>query len=146
MKGVYLMVNKTNKIFVLACIALLITTVSAYAETIDSIIKRAQKGDADAQCALGACYIQGHLVSQSYKEGVKWLRKSATQGYTDASYFLGDAYYNGTLGLKKNYTEAFKYLSYAGNKGNPYAQLLLGYMYRNGKGVKKIFLKHSNSF
>ena len=33
---------------------------------------------------LGGCYYDGDGVTRDYKEAVKWLTKSAEQGYEDA--------------------------------------------------------------
>ena len=46
----------------------------------DELKKRAEAGDADAQCQLGIVYGIGHGTSQDYAEAVKWYRKAADQG------------------------------------------------------------------
>ena len=51
-------------------------------------MKKAEAGDAEAQCNLGSCYYEGKGVNQDYKEAVKWYRKSAEHGYADAKKFL----------------------------------------------------------
>ena len=45
---------------------------------------RAEKGDADAQYALGSCYDSGRGVPQDYTEAVKWFHKAAEQGEAQA--------------------------------------------------------------
>ena len=46
--------------------------------------KAAEKGDADAQCKLGVCYLHGEGVEKDEHEAVKWYRKAAEQGNADA--------------------------------------------------------------
>jgi TPR repeat protein len=71
-------------------------------------VKRAEAGDAKAQCDLGVFYYKGDGVTQDYKEAVKWLTKSAEQGNLIASYILGHCYYFGK-GVAKDEKEAKKW-------------------------------------
>jgi hypothetical protein len=54
-------------------------------ETIISITKAAEQGDAAAQYNLGAMYFRGQGITQDYKESAKWFTKAAEQGYTGAA-------------------------------------------------------------
>ena len=72
------------------------------------LVKRAEAGDAKAQCDLGVFYYKGDGVTQDYKEAVKWLTKSAEQGNLIASYILGHCYYFGK-GVAKDEKEAKKW-------------------------------------
>ena len=51
--------------------------------------KKAEGGDADAQCKLGV----EHYGAERYEEAVKWFHQAAEQGDADAQYYLGRCYY-----------------------------------------------------
>ena len=95
---------------------------------------KAEKGDASAQCALGACYSLGQAVPQDYAEAVKWFRKAAEQGNAAAQYFLGACYHNGQ-GVPQDDTETVKWGRKAADQGDAIAQCGLGTCYAQGQGV-----------
>ncbi len=68
---------------------------------IESILQKAQQGDAEAQTNLGWRYIRGDGVPQDDKEAVKWFQKAADQGQKVAMAFLSLCYTNGD-GVPKN--------------------------------------------
>ena len=68
---------------------------------IDEYKKKAEQGDAEAQCSLGDCYRLGQGVEQDYSAAFKWYQLSAEQGYSDAQYCLGLLYGEGA-GVERN--------------------------------------------
>ncbi|MDQ1300474.1 MAG: hypothetical protein QG637_392, partial [Chloroflexota bacterium] len=48
-----------------------------------TLFERAQKGDAVAQCLLGAMYARGNGVPKDSAEAVKWWHKAAEKGDAD---------------------------------------------------------------
>ena len=55
----------------------------------------AERGDADAQYALGVMYHYGAGASQDYAEAARWYRLAAAQGDANAQFNLGVMYYKG---------------------------------------------------
>ena len=53
-------------------------------ESIESLKKKAQAGDAEAQFNLGVAYDDGYSVPENDVEAVKWYRKAAEQGHAIA--------------------------------------------------------------
>ena len=49
---------------------------------------KAERGDMNAQNHLGWLYQSGNGVTKNYFEAVRWYRKSAEQGSSDAIYNL----------------------------------------------------------
>ena len=48
---------------------------------VEWFLKAAEQGDADAQCALGMCYMEGGKgVRKNRNTALKWFRKAAKQG------------------------------------------------------------------
>jgi TPR repeat protein len=94
----------------------------------------AEKGDANAQDALGLLYLGGFGVPQDFNEAARWYRKAAEQGHAGAQNNLGTMYYDGR-GVKKDYEEAGRWLRKAAEQGEVHAQKNLGGMYRDGLGV-----------
>ena len=75
-------------------------------------------------------------VSKDYTEAVKWYRKAAEQGHSNAQNYLGDCYFYGQ-GVAKDYTEAVKWYRKAAEQGHSNAQNYLGDCYFYGQGVAK---------
>ena len=98
------------------------------------LMKRAEAGDARAQCNLGVCYAKGEGVTQDYKEAVEWLTKSAEQEFMVAQANLGSLYHNGN-GVTKDQKEAVRWWTKAAEQGYAGAQLFLGACYSQGNGV-----------
>jgi hypothetical protein len=73
-------------------------------------------------------YINGHGVTQDYKEAVKWFRKAAEQGNAAAQASMGHLYEEGKE-VAKDYKEAEKWFRKAAKQGNAAAQSRLGLMY-----------------
>ena len=100
--------------------------------------KAAERGDANAQYALGYMYANGKGVTKDEVEAVNWYRKAAEQGDANAQYNLGYMYSNGK-GVTKDDVEAVKWYRKAADRigGHALAQYALGYMYENVLGVKR---------
>jgi len=92
------------------------------------------QGYAFAQFGLGQMYENGHGVTQSDVEAVKWYRLAAEHGLSIAQYDLGRMYANGH-GVTQDNVEAVKWYRLAAEQEYPKAQFWLGYSYRHGEGV-----------
>jgi len=102
---------------------------------IEAWVRRAEQGDASAQCNLGVLYGSGKGVSQDYTEAAgqfnlgalyrdgrgvtrdlaeaaRWFGKAAEQGIAPAQYNLGLMFRDG-LGVAQDQVEALKWLSLA---------------------------------
>ena len=80
--------------------------------------------------------MNGGGVEKNFEEGVKWLRKSAEQGFAEAQYNLGTSYYFGR-GVEQNYAMAVVWFRKAADQGNVSAQNNLGVAFACGIGVEK---------
>ena len=96
---------------------------------------RAEQGDARWQEALGLKYLLGDGIPHSPTEGLKWLRRSADQGFVPAIADLGEFYWLGSYGVPQNDVEAVKYLRKAADSGVPSAQYRMGLAYYLGRGM-----------
>ena len=78
----------------------------------------AEKGAADAQCALGFLYQygDGKGVAQDYAEALKWYRLAADQENATAQRNLGFMYEKGQ-GVARDYAEAYKWYSLVASTG-----------------------------
>ena len=100
------------------------------------LVKKAEAGDAKAQCALGSFHYFGDGVAKDEKEAVKWYAKAAEQGDPEAQCNLGFCYANGR-GVIKDYKEAVKWWTKSAEQGHAKAQFNLGMSYNLGEGVTK---------
>ncbi len=77
------------------------------------------------------------LAQENDSEAATWFRKAAAQGLLSAQLHLGNAYYNGSAGLSKDYAAASKWFQKAAEQKSDAAQNVLGVMYQNGLGVTR---------
>ena len=109
-----------------------------HAPTMVEIKIAAEQGDPEAQNNLAdICSAQ-----LDFGTAIRWYRKSAEAGCTNAQFHLGELLLNGCPGnanslkpLRPNLEEALVWLGRAANSGHPGAQLDLGACYRDGTGV-----------
>ena len=98
--------------------------------------EKAIAGDAQAQYNLAQCLMSGREIRKNEKEAVKWYKKAARQGNSDAQRSLGAKAY-----LISNYRKAVYWYKKAARQGNSDAQCLLGDCYMLGNGVLKSYAK-----
>ncbi len=110
-------------------------SVKPSAEQVQQWLKEAEKGEAKAQCELGACYLWGKGVGQSFPDSEKWFRKSAEQGNDDAQFYVG-FFCSLNLDAGQRLSESVEWFRKASEQGNPKAQNCLGVAYAKGEGVK----------
>ncbi|MGD0078629.1 MAG: tetratricopeptide repeat protein [Sedimentisphaerales bacterium] len=101
--------------------------------SIQSLIEKANKGDANAQYMLGDRYYHGKDVKHDHNEAIKWFTKSAQQGRVDAETYIGIIYSEGPT--VKDWNEAAKWFLKAAEHGSADAQCKLGNIYFNGRGI-----------
>lgn len=65
------------------------------AEELAALRDRAERGDAQAQCALGERYRYGRGVDRDAALAFAWFQKAALQGYADGQSKLGAMYFAG---------------------------------------------------
>jgi|GEM_PF-1387879 len=110
------------------------TTTSVF----DAVKEAAEMGHAASQFYFGTYYIDGYdhdgkKLAKNEKEGVKWIRQAAEQGWPEAQTYLGALYLEGRL-VPKNNAEAVSWLRKAVAQGEVYAHILLGRLYALGEG------------
>jgi eukaryotic-like serine/threonine-protein kinase len=102
------------------------------------ITAAADRGDPDAQNALGLKYARGDGgLPRDDTKAVEWYRKAADQGFAKGETNLGDMYFFGRGGLPKSYLDALSWYLKAAQQDWPDAQYRLGYMYEKGLGTEK---------
>jgi TPR repeat protein len=103
-----------------------------YATELHIVKPLADRGDADAQFALGVMYANGRGVPKDDVQAPEWYRKAADQGHADAQFALGVMNDQGrSLGA----AIAIRWYRKAADQGHADAQSNLGTMYASGRGV-----------
>jgi TonB family protein len=77
----------------------------SYAEAMAWYSRAADKGDAEAQNAIGYLHQQGWGVTQDYAKAMVWYRKAADQGNAQAERNIASLYEKG-LGVPQDHSEA----------------------------------------
>lgn len=105
-------------------------------DDIDSLLKSAEQGSAQAQHSIGVCYYDGNGVPKDQRKAAGWFKKAAEQGLSKAQYNLGVCYYKGE-GVPKDKSEAVTWFRKTAEQGLAEAQYILGFCYDNGEGIAK---------
>jgi TPR repeat protein len=90
----------------------------------------------EAANELGERYLKGRGVPIDRRRGVRWLRRAAEGGDSDALTTLGVCLYYGR-GVRRDHAEAVRLYRQAAEKGSPAAWRNLGLCYRDGEGVRQ---------
>jgi TPR repeat protein len=105
----------------------------ALASDINEIMGKAKQGSAISQYTLAKKYQYGFgKLAEDDSLAIKWMRKSAAQGYSKAQYDLGSMLSRGE-GATKNYSQALEWFIKAANQGHEDHQRTLGKIYAAGE-------------
>ena len=103
----------------------------------DDLLKKSEKGDAEAMFYLASSYFLGEKgYPQDNEKVLRWFQKSADKGYAESLNTLGTIYIKGWAGVKQDYGKAVKLLEKAVKSNHADACNNLGLLYRDGTGVK----------
>ncbi len=98
---------------------------------------RAEKGDAEAQTALGIFYIAGREVPRDIERGFQWLKRASEAGDARGQYYWGLCFLDG-IGTEKELERGLELVRQAEKGGYIAARMFLGKCYLNGQyGLKK---------
>lgn len=87
----------------------------AFSENVSALIRKAEKGDPEAQYTLGNAYYSGTMIERNHAEAVKWYRKAAEQGDPDAPVMLAIAYEMG-CGVPMDDMQSYVWYSIAASR------------------------------
>ncbi len=80
-----------------------------------SLIKRAEKGAAEAQYNLGLMMVVGEGVEKDLKKGIEWMEQAATNGHELSAHILSIIYREGMYGMKPSLSKADRWNKKAGS-------------------------------
>jgi uncharacterized protein len=103
--------------------------------------KAANKGNADAQLALGLLLFE----DQKLAEGLPYLDSAAQAGNMTAQYNLG-LYYSGIYNTEANWVSAATWFQKAADQGMADAQYNFALLFVDGRGVEKNSVKAASWF
>ena len=107
-----------------------------YAAALREFSAAAEKGDSNAQHALGLMYAQGVGVPRDRTIAAEWFRKAAEQGHPQSQHNLAVSYLTG-IGVARDHAQAADWFRKAAEQGDARAQNNLGHMYAAGTGVSQ---------
>ena len=105
--------------------------------------KVAKEESPESLFELGLNYLKGNDsldIDMDKEKGIALIRRSAEQGYADAQFNLGLAYYRGE-GVSQDYTQAVSWYRKAAEQGVAAAQYNLGVCYYKGEGVLQDYVQ-----
>lgn len=103
-------------------------------------LKKASQGEMNAIMNVAITYLYGSKdIQEDIGKASFWFEKAIKEGNSDAFYYMGVINQR-----KKDYKAAITWLQRVANKGDPYAQSGLGYMYTVGLGVDKDYKQAKN--
>lgn len=101
----------------------------------------AEQGDAEGLYRVGLYYGTGDVVSQDYKESVRYFEQADQKDYFDATFQLG-VYYMFGFGVEKDIYKALSFFERAAANGHAEAAAWAGQIYECGTdGVKVDYRK-----
>lgn len=107
-----------------------------YVEAVEWFEKAANNGDAQAMLYLGECYELGEGVQQDFDKSLNYKANAANAGFAEAQYQLGLLYTDAAdKGDNNLYRDAINWFQKAADQGHILAQLELGNLVYDGKGV-----------
>ncbi len=98
-----------------------------------TLLKKAEAGDVNAQCILGFAYYLGSFVQKDQAQSLRWTTAAAGQGSALAQALLG-FFYDLGIGVERNDVTAVKWYQLSAAQGNAVGQNNLGLMYLEGRG------------
>ncbi len=90
------------------------------AESLPSLIARAEAGEVEAQMELGRRYIEGAGVGRNQTEAAKWLMRAAEQGDAQAQFNVGVMYERG-VGVAADLPKALDFYRKSAAQNTPMA-------------------------
>jgi TPR repeat protein len=93
-----------------------INNIPGPAEAVKFLKSAAEKGNAEAQYHIGACYQNGIGISQDLVEAASWYRLASGQGHPKAQYCLSRIYCEG-LGIEQDPLEGLRCLRCSASQG-----------------------------
>lgn len=106
------------------------------AQIVEALQHKALAGNAEAQTALGVCYLKGEGLDRDYELAMQWFLKAAKQHDSSAEYYIGYMYDEG-LGLKRDYVTALEWYEKSAAQNDPKGFNGIGLLYYRGKGIKR---------
>lgn len=105
--------------------------------SVKSDVKKAIKGNSDAQCRVAEFYALPNTVHTDYVIAAGWYKLSASQGNRKAQFELGMLYDSGKVKCKDYKKMAIDCYMALAESGFPTAQCTIGLKYRFGDGVEE---------
>lgn len=105
----------------------------AYKAEFDTLLPKAESGDAVAQNRVGEMYEFGQGVERNGDTAFQWYSRAAEQGNVTAWHNLGRAYNFGT-GVAQDYAKAEEWYIKAAERGHQKAMFFLGTLYATSHG------------
>jgi len=106
-------------------------------DSVEELVRAAERGDAQAQFDLGFLYataISHFEVDDA--EAVSWYRRAAEQGFAPAQSALGRAYAHSPV-LEQDFTQAATWCRLGAEQGDADGQLCMASLYAGGCGVEQ---------
>lgn len=107
-----------------------------YEEALESYLKAAEAGNAEAMRKIGGLYREGRGIEPDDRKALEWYRKAADAGDAPAMYDVGNYYVMGII-VEQDYHEALRWYTRSADGGFASAMTAIGAIYEQGYGVEK---------
>ena len=112
------------------------------------LLRDAAEGDtlAYAMNTLGLAYMAGAGVEKDSVQAVSWLKRAATNGFSDAYHNLGMMYKDGSCGIRQDFCKAYGLFMNGAEKGSTVCEYDAGFMLYKGLGCQQDYTKSVELF
>lgn len=100
------------------------------------LVSKANANDTSAQFELGSRFNYGRAAPKNNVEALRWLRRAAQGGHTEAQRLLAVKLYNG-YDIAVDHEEALLWAQRLAEAGDVPGQMMAGNMYANGEGTPR---------
>ena len=125
-----------KRTFLLLALMALLPVALAQAPTVDELLARAKKRDAEAEYTLGLMAYEGRGVPRSPSQARRLVERAAIRGHLDAQNTMGFFLQHG-VGGPVNLEKAREWYEAAADRGHPLAQANAGWMAQEGLGGRQ---------
>lgn len=114
---------------------------------LEQLRKAADKGNAEAEDALGTIYFDGEVVPKDYPKAAEWYEKAASHGHANERWNRGEIQwmtgymYEIGSSAPKDAAKAIEWYQKSAAKGKTHAMTNLAFLYAYGEGVPKDLAK-----
>ena len=116
-----------------------------YRTAYKEFLPEANKGNAEAQWAIGMMNYHGNPMQSDISEAAAWFKKAGNQGHSESSLVIANMYFSGEY-FDKSKSKSLEWMEKAAEQGSVMAMYKTGLFYARGDTVSQDKIKAKKWF